>query len=122
MKAIVSTLLMISITSCISIDVTGSDMSAKKYNNGVYEGEFSEFPNMARVKVTIKGNRITEIELLDRGGTWVGDPANEAIPERIIEKQSTNVDAVSGATRSSAAIMNAVENAVQKALNKPQGE
>lgn len=99
----------------MSIDVTGGDLSVKKYNDGMYEGEFSEFPNMAHVKVTIKDNRITEIELLDRGGTWVGDPANKAIPERIIEKQSTNVDAVSGATRSSVAIMNAVDNAVKKA-------
>jgi fumarate reductase flavoprotein subunit len=37
------------------------------------------------------------------------------IPNRIIEKQSTKVDSVSGATLSSVAIMNAVEDAVKKA-------
>ena len=37
------------------------------------------------------------------------------IPYRIIEAESTGVDAVSGAALSSVAIMNAVEDAVQKA-------
>ena len=37
------------------------------------------------------------------------------IPFRIIDEQSTNVDAVSGATVSSTAIMNAVDDAIQMA-------
>ncbi|MDX1358727.1 MAG: FMN-binding protein [Clostridia bacterium] len=45
----------------------------------------------------------------------MGRAAEKTIPERIIDQQSTRVDAVSGATRSSIAIMNAVEDALQKA-------
>jgi uncharacterized protein with FMN-binding domain len=45
----------------------------------------------------------------------LGGPAEEIIPARIIEKQSTNVDAVSGATMSSDAIMNAVQLAIERA-------
>ena len=47
--------------------------------------------------------------------TWKGGAAEGIIPNRIIVKQSTKVDAVSGATLSSVAIMNAVEDAVKKA-------
>ena len=47
--------------------------------------------------------------------TWKGGAAEGIIPHRIIETQSTKVDAVSGATTSSVAIMNAVEDAVRKA-------
>ncbi len=47
--------------------------------------------------------------------TWKGGAAEGIIPRRIIETQSTRVDAVSGATMSSVAIMNAVEDAVRKA-------
>jgi uncharacterized protein with FMN-binding domain len=47
----------------------------------------------------------------------LGGPAEEIIPARIIEKQSTNVDAVSGATMSSDAIMNAVQFAIEEASN-----
>ena len=45
----------------------------------------------------------------------LGGHAEEVIPAKIIEKQSTNVDAVSGATMSSDAIMNAVESAIEGA-------
>jgi uncharacterized protein with FMN-binding domain len=44
-----------------------------------------------------------------------GVKADPIIQERIIESQSTNVDAVSGATNSSYVIMNAVQKAVEKA-------
>ena len=46
---------------------------------------------------------------------WTDGLAEGTIPNRIIETQSTKVDAVSGATMSRVAIMNAVEDAVQKA-------
>ena len=44
-----------------------------------------------------------------------GKKAELIIPGRIIEKQSTDVDAVSGATNSSHVIMNAVQKAIEKA-------
>ena len=44
-----------------------------------------------------------------------GKKAEPVIPQRIIEQQSTRMDAVSGATNSSNVIMNAVHKAVEKA-------
>ena len=46
---------------------------------------------------------------------WKGVLAEGTISNRIIETQSTKVDAVSGATIGSVAIMNAVQDAIQKA-------
>ena len=46
---------------------------------------------------------------------WRGVIAEATIVERIIASQSTKVDAVSGATNSSRVIMNAVQNAIEKA-------
>jgi len=46
-----------------------------------------------------------------------GKEAESLTLKRIIEEQSTPVDAVSGATNSSLVIMNAVQRAVEKAYS-----
>jgi len=82
--------------------------------DGVYEGSATVWPVKAVVKVAIENKRIARIDILEHR-TMLGGPAEEVIPAKIIEKQSTNVDAVSGATMSSDAIMNAVESAIEGA-------
>jgi uncharacterized protein with FMN-binding domain len=82
--------------------------------DGVYEGSATVWPVKAVVKVAIINKRIARIDILEHR-TMLGGPAEEVIPAKIIEKQSTNVDAVSGATMSSDAIMNAVESAIEGA-------
>jgi uncharacterized protein with FMN-binding domain len=57
---------------------------------------------------------ITDIKLVMHRN-WRGEPA-EAVIERIVEEQSTDVDVVTGATMSSRVIMNAVEDALKKAV------
>jgi uncharacterized protein with FMN-binding domain len=64
--------------------------------------------------VTIKRNAIVNIEIVEHQA-WKGKQAESAILDRIIAEQSTNVDAVSGATNSSRVIMNAVQKAVEEA-------
>ena len=73
-----------------------------------------------RVRWTIENQRITKINLL-KHRNWKGKDGEQVIV-RIIENQSTRVDAVSGASMSSVAIMNAVENAVQKAKANTKGK
>jgi uncharacterized protein with FMN-binding domain len=82
--------------------------------DGIYEGSYRRGPMKARVKVTIENQRISSIDLLEHD-TWKGKEAEKIIPDRIIQEQSTEVNAVSGATMSSHVIMNAVQNAVDKA-------
>jgi uncharacterized protein with FMN-binding domain len=82
--------------------------------DGVYEGRYSSWPNSAMVRVSVKDGRITDIVIVRHVASWIGKKAEPVIPVRIIEAQSTRVDAVSGATNSSRVIMNAVQDALDK--------
>lgn len=101
--------------SCASTpprDIGSVDRTALK--DGVYEGSFREGPVKAVVKVTVENQRITGIELIEHQN-WRGEKAEVVIINRIVTEQSTEVDAVSGATQSSRVIMNAVQSALDEA-------
>ena len=60
-----------------------------------------------------KGDKIAAIDIVQQQETaGVGSLALDALPARIIEAQSTEVDAVAGATVSSTALKDAVNNAL----------
>lgn len=108
-------LLLLLTTGCQIAHPMGGEIDLNRLKDGVYEGRYYQTPNNVVVRVTIRGGRMTEIKLVKHFSSWIGSRVNEIIPRRIIEKQSTRVDAVSGATNSSVVIMNAVQDAVQKA-------
>ncbi len=85
--------------------------------DGTFEGEFSGGPNKAKVRVTIENQQITKVEILEHDA-WRGKKAVPTIPDRIVKKQSTSVDAVTGATNSSHVIMNAVQKVIEKSYSK----
>jgi len=103
------------IIDCTKAPINRGPFSAERLEDGVYEGTYSSWPNSARVKVTIKEGAISDIVLIRHWASWIGKKAEPIIPLRIIEKQSANVDAVTGATNSSRVIMNAVQDALDKA-------
>ena len=105
------------ITSCNSIDLSGirasmPDMAGK--TNGVYRGNYSLSGTPVRVTldVTVQDNGITGIRIIQHICSPIGKKA-ERITQNIIEGQSLEIDAISGATASSKAILKAVENALQ---------
>ena len=99
---------------CAKTPVIGALVDHTKLADGIYEGSYRGGPNKALVKVTIKDNKIVNIEIIEHQA-WKGKKAQVPIVERIIADQSTKVDAISGATNSSRVIMNAVQNAIEKA-------
>lgn len=99
---------------CAETPVTGAPVDHVKLMDGTYEGSYRGGPNKATVQVTIGDNSIVNIEILQHQA-WRGGIAEATIVERIIATQSTKVDAVSGATNSSRVIMNAVQDAIEKA-------
>jgi uncharacterized protein with FMN-binding domain len=99
---------------CAHTPVIGAPIKHEKLNDGIYEGSYSGFPNKASVRVTIKDKKMFNIEITEHQA-WKGKKAELPILKRIIETQSTKVDAVSGATNSSRVIMNAVQKAIEKA-------
>lgn len=66
-----------------------------------------------KVAVTFEGKVITAVEVVESAETLgVADAALELIPQWIVENQSFNVDSVSGATQTSAAIKGAARKAI----------
>lgn len=87
-----------------------------QYKDGTYTGEGVGFRPGMQVSVTVKNGNISNIEITSNNDTpGYFDQASSTIPSEIIKAQSTSVDAVSGATRSSNGIMEAVQNALETA-------
>ncbi|MBU0514764.1 MAG: FMN-binding protein [Proteobacteria bacterium] len=89
--------------------------------DGVYLAQARRGPVAAWVRVEIRRRQIARVTVIKlRCAVCRG--AEVTIPRRIVDHQSTRVDAVTGATVSSLAIMEAVQNAVDQAhrawLNK----
>jgi uncharacterized protein with FMN-binding domain len=93
-----------------------SEVDLSTIPDGVYAGSYSEFPVSAEVRVTVSGHAIKDITLV-RHDTGQGQAA-EAIPQMVVEAQSLQVDAVSGATYSSKVILKAIEDAL---INQRKG-
>ena len=101
---------------------TGSRESAEAnsasgaYKDGEYLGKASAYNGNVEVKVTISGGKITAIDIVKTKDDeeYFFDAQKKVIPE-ILEKQSTDVDAVAGATTSSEGIAHAVEKALEQA-------
>ena len=80
--------------------------------DGVYEGTGTGFAGPIKVAVTIKDHTITAIEILSKSDDAAFFNRAKAMIDRIMEKQSLDVDTVSGATYSSRGILRAVKNAL----------
>jgi uncharacterized protein with FMN-binding domain len=106
---------------CRSAAVVGGPVDAARLTDGVFRGESKHGPNKAVVEVTVRDRRIVEVKILENDA-WKGKKAADVIGRRIVEKQSTSVDAVSGATNSSNVIMNAVEQALVQSTGRPAAQ
>lgn len=79
--------------------------------DGVYEASIS----MMDVSVTVEKGRIADIKILQHRGGEEYEEKIMPLVDAMIEKQSTDVDAVMGATASTRALKIAVEQALRKA-------
>ena len=87
--------------------------------DGSYTGEGKGFSGPIRVMVTVQNHRIVKIAILERQEVveyW--SKVREKIPQEILEKQSIDVDMVSGATYSSKGLIEAVTNALEKGIER----
>lgn len=84
--------------------------------DNVKDGEYKGSCNVdfieAEVLVKVKAHKIDKIDIL-KHKNGKGKPA-EAIVDKVIDKQSLQVDAISGATNSSKVILKAIEDALNK--------
>jgi len=81
------------------------------YEGGMYQWRENE------VRITISLGKVTKIELLKSKEERPAE-FTDTLYNRVIEKQSLHVDAISGATLTSKAFLKAIENALSKAIYK----
>lgn len=97
--------------------IAGCGASGSSFKDGTYEGSSDAGMHAGlKVSVTVKGGSITAIEVVEHGETeGIGTVAFEPLTKAIVEAQSTEVDSVSGASKTSAAIKEAVDTALAQA-------
>ena len=91
-----------------------------KYKNGEYEGESDGYAGKVHVKLTIENDTITSFSAWadDDDPEYFGDAMNTVIPQIASKVSTDGVDACSGATYSSKGIIEAANNALEKALSE----
>ena len=95
-------------------ETTFEEINISDIPDGVYIGEYDVNFIYARVEVTVQNGEITNINILEH--RHERGKAAEAIANKIVDEQKIDVDAISGATNSSAVIKKAVENALKNGL------
>ena len=95
-------------------ETTFEEINISDISDGVYIGEYDVNFIYAKVEVTVQNGEITNINILEH--RHERGKAAEAIANKIVDEQKIDVDAISGATNSSAVIKKAVENALKNGL------
>ncbi|HWT76127.1 MAG TPA: FMN-binding protein [Mobilitalea sp.] len=104
-------------TDTQSTDSSASTDTVQGYKDGTYEGSGTGFRGgTTKVSVTVEKGLITDISVIStRDDRPFFNRAYSYVAQAIIDEQSANVDAVSGATYSSNGIMEAVADALSNA-------
>lgn len=94
-----------------------SESTAKKtYKDGTYIGMGNNRRGFIEVSVTISNDRITDVEISNFGMHY-SESDVVGLPAEVLRKQSATVDNVSGATYSTDAFRDAVNEALSQAKN-----
>jgi uncharacterized protein with FMN-binding domain len=89
-----------------------------KLNDGTYHGAYEGGMYKWRAnecQVTVSSGKVTGIQLVGSGDPGGKNTQHEALYDRVIQAQSLQVDTISGATLTSKAYLQAVENALLQA-------
>lgn len=99
-----------------SSDEGRENSDERLFMDGTFAGSGNGFGGKIKVKVTIKNDRITDIQVTDHRGEGEAYYSQASVlVDEIIAQQSTDIDTVSGATFSSNGILMAVNDALKKA-------
>ena len=110
---IMSVALVCSMTACAS-SATGT--AASKMNDGTYDASAVGMDGKIAIHVSVASNKIQKIEVTDQNETaGVGDCALNTVADAVVAQQSLNIDSVSGATISSAAMKSAIGDTIKQA-------
>lgn len=107
------------IASARSKKASGADtsvISQRSYKDGTYEGTGTGFGGDIVVSVTVKSEKISDIQIKEAKSEDAAylDNAKKII-NTMVQNQTSHVDVASGATYSSKGIIEAVQNALKEA-------
>ena len=91
--------------------IENEDIDMETAEDGSFEGHSELGPVKVDVKVLVENHKLKRVELL-RHECRLGHPA-DVIVDKMVEQNTWDVDAVSGATVSSGIIKNAVNKALR---------
>jgi uncharacterized protein with FMN-binding domain len=97
-----------------AMNLTLDKITAASVADGVYTGSYSGMRFSNTVEVTVKDHRITDIKVVKEQAI-INPETAQALADEVLKAQSTDVDAVSGATATTKAFLKAVENALESA-------
>lgn len=90
-----------------------NDVELSSLSDGIYNGKYEAGRWTNEMNITIKDYKIIKIDVV-KDVSFAKPEVTEVIISRVIEKQNTKVDVVSGATVTSKAYLKAMENALKK--------
>ena len=100
----------------LALVLSGAVALAEGFAAGTYTGTAQGFGGDVTATVTLSETEITDIQVVgDQETDGLGSVAIEQLPPKMLEVQSPNVDAMSGATVTSNAIIEAVTAALSQA-------
>ncbi len=116
-KLLLIAVLMVGLLAFVACGDDAEGDTSGMYTDGTYTGTGQGYGGELEVEVTIENDEITGIEVVSHQETeGLGDAAFDDVISQIIENQSTDdVEAVSGATESSNAVIDAVNDALEDA-------
>jgi len=94
-------------------DMSISHIDTSQLKNGAYDGKYNGGRWSNEVSVVLEGGKITKINVVKSVLIEKPEVTRELI-NNVIEKQDTNIDAISGATVTSKAYLKAIEIALLK--------
>ncbi len=101
-----------------TVEALNVSLGGVKLRDGTFTGEATGFRPGLTVSVRIASNRIMSVTVVSHNevNSRFYDRALRTVPDGIVEAQTTDVDTVTGATFTSVGIINAVNDALGKAL------
>ncbi len=91
------------------------EVDLSRIPDGSYEGNFTYGSFTYAIQVGVKDHNIEKVIIIENRDSKYAGMA-EGVVERVIEKQTPNVEVVTGATTTSKALLKAIENALNSAL------
>lgn len=114
-KRLVSSALLLCLC-LMAVWATGCTAKTPSYKDGTYNASAQGYGGNVAVTVKVQGGKIASVEATGDSETPdIGSKALDSLPQEIVSANSTKVDSVAGATVTSNAIKNAVDDALKQA-------